>query len=245
MALDPIHQSQLYLRRAGQLLRSNGLLPPERYRHEVLKGEALDRFFENGRRQIERLAADMEAYTGRSFAGRTALDFGCGMGRTALPLAARCDHVYGLDVSAVQIEEAERNARERGVENADWMLSERLPELAGRYDLVVSFWVFQHIPSREGERIFAEILRGLRPGGIGALHFTLRSEGLLELARRLDMGSVYLSMNSYSLNRLGRLLAAEGISDWHVKWATRRPSADATLLFRKGDGEAAEPALGD
>jgi cyclopropane fatty-acyl-phospholipid synthase-like methyltransferase len=239
MAVDPLHKSQLAVRRAGQLLRRRGLLPQERQRHEILHGAALERFFEHGETQVRGIDAELRSHTGAGMAGRRGLDYGCGMGRTTLPMASRCESVYGLDVSPVQLEEAARNARERGVENVEWLDSGRLGELAGEYDLVISYWVFQHIPSREGERIFAQILAGLRPGGIGAVHFMLRTESPLRMAARADIPSVYMSMNSYSLNRIGELLAAAGVLDWHVRWHGRRPHVDAMVLFRKAEPAAA------
>jgi cyclopropane fatty-acyl-phospholipid synthase-like methyltransferase len=235
MALDLVHSSQLAIRRAGQLLRRRGVLPQERQRHEILKGEALDRFFEFGERQVQSIDAELQAHAGAGIAGRRGLDFGCGMGRTTLAMASRCELVYGLDVAPVQLEEAARNAHERGVTNVVWMDSGRLRELAGEYDLVISYWVFQHIPSREGERIFAQILAGLQPGGIGAVHFVLRTESPARMAARADIPSAYMSMNSYSLNRLGELLAAAGVLDWHVRWHGERPRVDAMVIFRKGE----------
>jgi cyclopropane fatty-acyl-phospholipid synthase-like methyltransferase len=235
MALDPVHRSQLAVRRAGQLLRRGGVLRPARHRHEFLEGERLERFFATGEKQVQRLSAALETHTGASLHGRHALDFGCGLGRTTLPLAARCELVYGLDVSPLLLEKAADYADERGLANIEWMDSGRLPELTGQYDLAISFWVFQHIPSREGERIFAQILNGLRPGGLGALQFLVRTRSTLEMARRRDIGSLYMALHSYSLSRLGELLAQAGVEDWHVRWSGEPPRVNATLFFRKGD----------
>jgi hypothetical protein len=144
-----------------------------------------------------------------------------------------------------------------------WLDASRLPELSGSYDAVVSYWVFQHIPSREGERIFAAILDGLAPGGVGAVHFTLRPRwAMAELGaavakagrdprRKLQAAAKYAYhlMNSYSLNRLGRILAQSGVSSWEIVWwYSRAPGPrkvyrypSATLIFRK-DGQTADSA---
>lgn len=238
MAYDPIHQSQLYIRRAGRLLRDSSVLRREPKRHELLEGEALEKFYENGSRQLERLAADLAGFTGCTLEGRRALDFGCGMGRLAIPLAERCEHVWGLDISEPNLQVAHRTAGERGLENVDWMQASRLAELEGRYDLVLSYWVFQHIPSREGERIFATLVRGLAPGGVGALHVTL-PESRPGLAQRLNVRSLYLSMNSYSLNRLGRVLADAGVLTWYVRWWRNPVHADVVIVFRKDPAPSA------
>ena len=241
MATDTAHQLQLYVRRAAQLLRSNGLLPDSAPERQDLDGKALEELFDRGYKQVAALQADIEAHTGCTLDGRRALDYGCGVGRLALPLAERCEHVYGLDVSMPALAAAERNAKRLSRTNVEWLEAGRLEELSGTYDFVVSVWVFQHIPWREGERIFATLLRGLQPGGVGAIHVALRPSGnRFELRRRLSWEYAYTRMNSYSLNRLGMLLADVGVTDWHVRWhkritleLTRRSYPNATIIFRK------------
>jgi SAM-dependent methyltransferase len=248
---DPVHRGQLYLRRAGQLLRSPA---PETTRIEGLSEPELERYFDAGRQQVGWLAARIEAATGCKLEGRRALDYGCGVGRLALPLAERCAHVYGLDISPAVLREADRNAKRMNLENVDWLEAERLSGLAGEYDLVISQFVFQHIPSREGERIFAALINGLRPGGVGAIHVVLRPSLPFSggprperksvrfgpkgpSLRRLTASYPYMLIHSYSLNRLGRRLADAGIDEWNVKWretiATGRTFENATLIFRK------------
>jgi 2-polyprenyl-3-methyl-5-hydroxy-6-metoxy-1,4-benzoquinol methylase len=163
------------------------------------------------------------------------LDFGCGVGRNALALAERSEYVYGLDVSPAVLREADRNANRRNLTNVEWMDAERLPELDGRYDVVVSFYVFQHIPTRQGERIIDTLVRGLRPGGIGAIHVTLPPS-----FRKLDGSYLYRRMNSYSLTRIAKLLADASVTEWHAKLHSRpvpgtsqRSYEETTLIFRK------------
>lgn len=259
MAFDPIHQGQLYLRSAAHALHSKGVLsvpespePPLR-----VEGAARERFFERGRRQTARLAAELEEFTGCELKSRRALDFGCGVGRLTLPLAERCEYVYGTDISRAKLAEADRNAKDANVTNVEWLEPELIPTLSGRYDMIHSILVFQHIPSREGERIFSELLRGLLPGGIGAVQVTLRpsrrapatvgpaakvrsgGKGPISLVRGLDLSYPYMLLHSYSLNRLGGLLADAGVTDWHVRWSARSGAYQpVTIFFRKAIAEA-------
>lgn len=249
---DPVHRGQLYLRRAGQLLRGPA---PEATRIEGLSEPELDRYYDAGRQQVNQLAKRIEKYTGCTLDGRRALDYGCGVGRIALPLAERCAHVYGLDVSAAVLRDADRNARRMNLHNVQWLEAERLAELDGQYDLVISQYVFQHIPSREGERIFALLVNGLRPGGVGVIHVSLRPglpfTGLSRPERKSVKGGPqpwsrarslraypYMVIHSYSLNRLSRRLADAGIDEWNVKFLETvrgsRSFENATLTFRKG-----------
>jgi SAM-dependent methyltransferase len=213
-----------------------------------------DGVFDTGYKKIARLAEAIEAHTGSSLESRRALDFGCGVGRLALPLAERCEYVYGLDASPSALSEADHNARRMNVSNVEWVKAERLAQLSGDYDLVLSVMVFQHIPVREGERIFATLLRGLRPGGVGAINVILRpshplagllrwtresvssSYNPLKLVRGWDWSYAYMLRNSYSLNRLGKLLADVGVTEWHTSFApgsTWRSYDAVTIIFRK------------
>jgi 2-polyprenyl-3-methyl-5-hydroxy-6-metoxy-1,4-benzoquinol methylase len=249
MPLSYVHRLQLYLRRRGRLLRGDA-------RH--LEEPALERVFEVGEKQVARLAREIEAVTGCGLDSRRALDFGCGRGRLAIPLATRCEHVYGLDIRPPVLREAARNAKRFGVDNVEWLESGRLAELSGSYDLVLSVDVFPHIPSREGERIIGKLLDGMRPGGIGAIHVALRPgrpvAALLRRTKRARANPAsavrdlawlypYLLMNSYSLDRLGRLFAAGGVTEWHTKWHPRSAPLEAvTIVFQKGANWPKSPA---
>jgi 2-polyprenyl-3-methyl-5-hydroxy-6-metoxy-1,4-benzoquinol methylase len=247
--MDPIHLSQLYLRRAGSRLRGSTL---ESTRLDAYDDAQTEQLWDSGRAQVAMLTRRMEAVGDPSLSTRRALDFGCGVGRMTLPLAERCAHVYGVDISPAVLRQADEAAQARNVTNVEWLQFERLQELQGRYDMVVSMYVFQHIPSREGERIFTTLVRGLAAGGIGAIDFTIRPGQPLKgwgrkvkasvrspsgLARALDLTYPYHVMYSYSLNRLGRILAGEGISEWHVRWDAKTndgvTAEAATLFFAK------------
>jgi 2-polyprenyl-3-methyl-5-hydroxy-6-metoxy-1,4-benzoquinol methylase len=233
MIHDPVHLSQLVVRRAAHLGRANGSADSTRL--DGLDEDGRQRLYERGAEQVVSLAERIEALTGCTLEGRRVLDFGCGVGRNAIAFAERCEHVYGLDVSPAVLREADRTARSRNLANVDWMQADRLAELSGRYDMVCSFFVFQHIPPREGERILETLVRGLRSGGVGAIHLTV-APGL----RRLDLGYLYRRMNSYSLSRVGKLLADSSVTEWHAKFHPRRAPGtsersyeEATLIFRK------------
>jgi len=54
---------------------------------------------QRGAKRVESIADAIEEATGATVEGRTALDYGCGVGRIAVPLAERCERVYGVDLS--------------------------------------------------------------------------------------------------------------------------------------------------
>jgi ubiquinone/menaquinone biosynthesis C-methylase UbiE len=256
MLYDPARQWELY----GAVDPYYGVLSAPDYRRARIDAATHERFFETGRRHVAELITAVEAYAGPGFQLRRALDYGCGVGRLTLPLAERCEHVYGVDVSPSMLREAERNAERMSLSNVEWVEADRLGALSGRYDLAHSSLVFQHIPVREGERIFATLLRGLRPGGVGVIEVTLRpshsSAGLFHWAMKtipfaynivnLALGRSWsyphMQMNTYSLNRLGGRLADAGITEWHTRTlagATRTAYDRAVVTFRKSGEQQA------
>ncbi len=197
-----------------------------------------------GSKRVESIAEAIEQATGATVDGRVALDYGCGVGRIAVPLAKRCERVYAMDLSAAILRETRANAERMDVENLETAEVDRLPQLAGHYDLLISLNVLQHIRTREGERVFQRLLEGLRPGGVGFVNVVVRPPRPLlrvlrwtwrpshawrtrrrshllnptNLVRPLDLSYAYMMRRSYSLDRLGRMLAAAGIDRWQVHY---------------------------
>ena len=107
MVYDPTTQWERY----GAMDPYYGVLSAPDFHRARLDAATRARFFDTGRRQVAELAARIEAHTGSTLQARRALDYGCGVGRLTLPLAERCEHVYGVDVSPSMLHEADRNAR--------------------------------------------------------------------------------------------------------------------------------------
>jgi ubiquinone/menaquinone biosynthesis C-methylase UbiE len=133
-------------------------------------GQSEEEFDQSGVVEIERLVlADLTLLAqGRDPKSLRVLEIGCGAGRMTKHLAAIFGEVAGVDVSGEMIRQA--RARLAGIANA------RLYETSGvdlaifpdeEFDLILSAYVFQHVPSAE---IIASNLREawrvLKPGGV-------------------------------------------------------------------------------
>jgi SAM-dependent methyltransferase len=99
---------------------------------------------------------------------RSALDFGCGVGRLTRVLAQHFDRCLGLDISNRMIAEAREAAAD--LENCVFEINDG-PDLAGlqthSFDIVMSCIVLQHIPAAESKRRYIEeFVRVLRPCGL-------------------------------------------------------------------------------
>jgi 2-polyprenyl-3-methyl-5-hydroxy-6-metoxy-1,4-benzoquinol methylase len=124
-------------------------------------------FMASGRRKAEGLLRRLEEL-GVPARRERALDFGCGVGRLALPLADAFDRVTGVDIAPAMIEQA--RARAAGRPGVEFVLNDR-EDLAvlgdARYDLVYSGLVLQHLPSRElALGALVALAARVAPGGV-------------------------------------------------------------------------------
>ena len=197
-----------------------GVLANEQYFAHNLTPDAKQEFYASGEADIDHVVRSVAAINGGDFAPKTALDFGCGVGRLTFAMARHVESVIGVDVAGGMLDVARREATERGVAGVE--LRHDLPE--GPVDWVNSLIVFQHIPPERGHDIFERLVQLVRPGGFLSIQVTFfrdsrhTAEVVRDLADyRYDGHSIELlsiapsepgamSMYDYDLNRLMRTL---------------------------------------
>jgi 2-polyprenyl-3-methyl-5-hydroxy-6-metoxy-1,4-benzoquinol methylase len=231
-----------------------GVLTDEKFRSAKLDAGARQEFFASGSEHMDALLNRIETLLGPVARGR-ALDFGCGVGRLAIPLARNLGFggVVGVDISQSMLQEARRNAKEVGLDQIDFVLSDdALSRLEGAFDFVHSFIVLQHIPVARGELIMRQLVERLTPGGVAALHipFARRTGPLRDLANyarvrvrplhvlgNLLQGRPWreapMQMNRYDLNKLFVTLHGCGISHVTAEFIEDGGTTGAYLLLRK------------
>ena len=150
-----------------------GVLTWSTYLGRELAGSSREHFFRSGENDLNTMMALVQRHIGKTRRFHRALEFGCGVGRMTLPLAAHADRVVGVDVSAAMCAEGARNRDAAGINNLVFTLPEHgLDTDLPPYDLIYSYNVFQHIPVDEGLRYLERLLDCLKPGGVAVLHFT-------------------------------------------------------------------------
>ena len=77
-------------------------------------------FYQVNRRQAERLYAIAAEFAGLS-GGETVLDLYCGTGTVGLSMAKKAGRVIGVEIVPQAVEDAKTNARENGIENAEFL----------------------------------------------------------------------------------------------------------------------------
>jgi SAM-dependent methyltransferase len=93
------------------------------------------------------------------------IDVACGPGVISRAIAGRVGSVSGVDLTPAMIEEAERRAREDGVENVSFALGDAtaLDCADASFDGAITRLSLHHIPAPA--RVVAEMARVIRPGG--------------------------------------------------------------------------------
>jgi SAM-dependent methyltransferase len=163
-----------------------------------------DAFLETGRVEVTKAMRRAERL-GRPTHCRRALEFGCGTGRVTRALAAHFGECVGVDISPRMVDEARgANADVPGL-SFELNAEEGLGAFAsGRFDLVYSRLVLQHVPGRKAILGYVrEMARVLAPEGL--LLFQLPSQipwrHRLQPQRRLYAGLRALGVPTATLYR--------------------------------------------
>jgi arsenite methyltransferase len=156
--------------------------------------------------------------------GETVLDLGSGGGIDVLLSAQRVGPsgtVYGLDMTDEMLALAQRSARDAGVLNVHFLkgLIEDVPLPAESVDVVISNCVVNLSP--EKDKVLAEIVRVLRPGGrVGITDIV--AEDRLTRADRAERGShVGCIAGALSVSEYRDGLAEAGLGDVEVRFTHR------------------------
>jgi 2-polyprenyl-3-methyl-5-hydroxy-6-metoxy-1,4-benzoquinol methylase len=224
--------------------------------HGELSATDRAKFFHSGEVHIDEIFSIIRDRLDPSFSPSRALDFGCGVGRLLLPLAARCQQVTGVDVSPSMLAEARRNCDAAGATRVRLVKGDdRLSELDGPFDFVHSYIVLQHIPVERGENLVRILASKLSPNGVGMFHATYTAGTMRGLARltywaRLNVPAAnaivnllrgrsihapIMQMNKYSVTRLLDILYSEGCGEVHVRFSDHGGPRGVLLFARKSN----------
>jgi cyclopropane fatty-acyl-phospholipid synthase-like methyltransferase len=205
-----------------------GVLANERYLAHNITPDAIEEFYNSGRKDIAHVEHVLSGLNGGRFRPNRALDFGCGVGRLTLAMAQRSKHVIGVDVADGMLRVARDQAAARKCRNVEFTTT--LPKEP--VDWVNSLIVFQHIPPARGHALLAELVDLLAPGGFFSVQLTFfrdhRHTGEIDrdiADYRFDGTTVELlstntppagemTMYDYDLNRVMRRLQA-GLTPTH------------------------------
>ena len=221
-------------RRIGETEPFWGVAAVPQFRTQAMDEAACEAFYATGHGYVAAVAEDFRRCLSAELQARSALDFGCGVGRICEAMTARAQAVTGYDVSPGMLQVAE--ARGSAVRYVDVLPDER-------FDWINAFIVFQHIPPERGLAALDALLKRLEPGGLLSLHFTVwREAGLeprpLSLAARLrglepPVGEV--QMYDYDLNAVLRRLNLAGVRQMALNATDHAGHHGVMIIARRTD----------
>lgn len=142
----------------------------------ILTGEHDEEFFQSGINEVNSVMGYIDSLSlSKKLSMRTALDFGCGVGRLTQPLSRYFHEVYGVDIAPKYISLAEEYNKYPN--KCKYYLNKK-DDLEifenNSFDLIYSNIVLQHMKPKYSKKYITEFLRVLAPGGL--LIFQLSSE---------------------------------------------------------------------
>jgi SAM-dependent methyltransferase len=228
-----------------------GVLTNPKFRRSAMTTSSRSEFFRSGQVHVDYVMAMVQQYIDADFLPKSVLDFGCGVGRTLIPLARIARNAVGLDISRSMLREARKNCDEYQLPNVRLVLSNHLvSSTLGTFDFVHSFIVFQHIPPARGRETLRRLLQHLAPGGVAALHFCYSKQhlaGTHGVAPTIDPSAgdhsglrpprpagadPEMQMNAYNVNELLFLIQNQGVSRFHVDFTDHGGELGIFIFFQ-------------
>lgn len=220
-----------------RFLRAN--LTPE---HERL-------FFATGESIVSWMLAVIDAGLAPQFAPMSTLEYGCGPGRLALPLARRPGSVVAVDRSRVMLDLARAEAARRGLAHVEFRHPDDLCAAPRTFDLVVCYHVLQRLPRLEGLALLRRLTRAVGADGVGVFQWCCRARAPLAVRalrwirervpaanrvanqlRGKPAGDPFVPTHVYDTDEMIAELDAAGLNPVHVA-LERHDDVDYAIAF--------------
>jgi len=209
------------------------VLSHDKFKTKNLDEATLDNFFQTGVNYVDRTKKVLADLSDGPFIPRSALDFGCGVGRLVIPMSRDCERVVGIDISDTMLLECKKKTL--GAPEIElYSTLEEIPN--ARFDWVNTCIVLQHIPPERGIVLLRTMLAMLEPMGGVSLQVTFFKErklltslmyvngfqsspGVVKPLEELPVGpGTPIAMYDYDLNRIYYELIRGGVGQmrvWH------------------------------
>jgi SAM-dependent methyltransferase len=209
-----------------------GVLTDEAFLGAAQSPDAVRRFFSTGEADAAWLLDLAVRVGGNEFRPLSALDFGCGVGRLAIPMSHRVARITGVDVAPTMIDLATRHRDAAGLANVQFCTLSEARAREERFDFVYSLIVLQHIPPAAGYELIGWLLDRVTPGGVAALHIVVSRRGgwlrragrqlrsrfpvvhrTMQTIRGEKLRLPYMEMNVYDLEKVRDLYRLKGFGE--------------------------------
>jgi SAM-dependent methyltransferase len=239
------------------------VLTDARFLRANLDARAEADFFATGDAYVLHLLDYVRRHISPVFEPKSILEFGCGPGRVAIPLAHRIPaaEIVAVDVAPVMRTLAAENARRLNAPNLLVGDTETVLGSRRHFDLINASIVFHHVPAAEGLLLLARVLPRIADRGVGVFSFVYQrtstgAAAFTRWARRLVPGAnrvanlirrnpptlPFLQPYLYDLSDVFATMAELGCTEWHIE-SERQGDVDVATIFTRRIFEDA--AVGD
>jgi SAM-dependent methyltransferase len=210
------------------------VLADARFLRANLDPSTVESFFRSGEDHVTELLAKLAALA-PTFQPQSVLEYGCGIGRLAIPFARRGHRVMAVDESPAMLAHASTAIEGSGTGGIELMTAGQFERSSLSFDLVNCFLVFQRLRPAAGFDLLRRLAERVREGGWGVFHLPWASNApaavrltrairervpavnaLVNLARRKPAGIPLIGSHVYELNRVIRILRDAGFDAPHL-----------------------------
>jgi SAM-dependent methyltransferase len=221
-----------------------------------LTAETERRFFATGEQYVAWMRRVIDERLVPEFAPLSTLEYGCGVGRLALPFARRPGRVTAVDRSPAMLDAARREAERHGVRHIEFLTPRELftGDPAGprpAFDLVNCYGVLQRLRPADGISLLRELVALITPGGVGVFHLPFRSKAsrlvevsrwmresvpginaLTNMVRGKPSGDPFMPSHIYDINDVLRALYGPSLETAHIVFEHQEGLATAIVFVQ-------------
>jgi 2-polyprenyl-3-methyl-5-hydroxy-6-metoxy-1,4-benzoquinol methylase len=225
---------------APRFLRAN--LTPEHEREFFASGEIL----------VDKIFSIIDAALVPKFAPVSMLEYGCGVGRLAIPLSRRPGSVTAVDRSGVMLDLATREAERRGAGHIVFQTPEAFAAASRKFDLVVCYHVLQRLRRGHGLALIRQLVDRISADGVGVFQWPLTTgvsmgveitrrarervpgvNGVMNRLRGKPAADPFIPTHAYALDDVLDVLKSADCRDMHVVFERAEHLDYAIVLARK------------
>jgi 2-polyprenyl-3-methyl-5-hydroxy-6-metoxy-1,4-benzoquinol methylase len=225
------------------------VLTAQRFRRAHLTAADEHDFFESGENFVRDLFRTIDVRFTPDFAPMSILEYGCGVGRLAIPFARRAESITAVDRSTAMLNVARQEAQRHGVEGIHFCAPGEVLDGRRKFDLINCTLVLQRIPHDEGFALLRQLLGLLGAGGIGVFQFPYRTRmprvvgafrwlqesvpainRLANVLRHRPFQEPFIATHIYGLDDVLRTLHDASFPSTHVVFE-HQPGFDGAIAF--------------
>lgn len=235
------------------------ILTDPRFLRDRLTPETEREFFASGEAIVSWMLGVVDAALVPQFAPMSILEYGCGIGRLALPLARRPAAVTAVDRSPAMLAFAKEEADRRGLGHVTFQTPDETFASTRTFDLVVCYHVLQRLPRVDALALMRRLFALTGSGGVAVFQWPYRSHedgfvgtsrwlresvpganAIVNALKRKPLDEPFIPTHTFDVNEGLTVLDDAGAETMHVG-LERHANLDFAIAFATRASRPATP----